>query len=158
MKKVLLPGTYDPTTWGHIRLIRRAAKLWDAVVVGIGENLKKGKGLFTTQEKIEGLNTEINDLENVEIAVIPGLVTDFARENHIEVLVRGLRFPSEMEYEMQMARANNKLTKIETLFLLAEEETVGISSTLIRELASKKAPLAAFIPPYFEDLIYKRMK
>lgn len=158
MKKALYPGSFDPSTWGHIHLIRRAAKICEKLFVGIGKNLKKGNGLFTTQEKIEGLETEISDLPNVEIIEIPGLVTEFARENQIDILLRGIRFPSDMEYEMQMARANYKLTGIETLFLLAEGETAAISSTLIRELASNGAPLDDFIPRFFADLLYKRMK
>lgn len=158
MNKALYPGSFDPPTWGHVHLIRRAAKICEKLYVGIGKNLKKGEGLLTTQEKIEGLKTVISDLHNVEIVVISGLVTDFAREKQIEVLLKGLRFPSDMEYEMQMARANYKLTGIETLFLLAEGETAAISSTLIRELASNQAPLDAFIPQFFEDLLHKRMK
>ncbi|NGX47062.1 MAG: Phosphopantetheine adenylyltransferase [Chlamydiae bacterium] len=156
MFKAIYSGSFDPPTWGHIRLIRRAAKLFDVLIVGIGENLKKGKGFFTIQEKIDGFQKEIGDLPNVEIMSFSGLVTNFAKENGIDLLVRGLRFVGDMEYEMQMARANYKLTGIETFFLMADEDTSTISSSLIRELAANGAPLGDYIPSHFETLLHNK--
>ncbi len=158
MFKALYPGSFDPPTWGHIRLIRRAAKLFDVLIVGIGENLKKGKSLCTTQEKIEGLSKETSDLPNVEISSFSGLAIDFAKKKDASCLLRGLRSAKDMDYEMEMAEANYKLTGIETLFLIAESDTSGISATLIRELAANGAPLGEFIPSYFESLLQNRIK
>jgi pantetheine-phosphate adenylyltransferase len=158
MFKALFPGSFDPPTWGHIQLIQRASKLFDHLIVGIGENLKKGKSVLTIQEKIEGLKKEIGDLSNVEIMSFSGLVINFAKENGVKLLLRGLRSAGDMEFEMQMARANNKLTGIETLFLMAGGDTSAISSSLIRELAAKGAPLKEFIPSYFEGLLHNRIQ
>jgi len=158
MFKALYPGSFDPPTWGHIRLIQRAAKLFDALVIGIGENFKKGEGLLTTQEKIDGLKKEIGDLPNVEIMKLPGLTVDFAKEIGANLLLRGLRSSGDLEFEMQMARANYKLKGVETLFMASEEETSTISSSLIRELAANRAPLGDFIPSYFESLLHNKIQ
>ena len=158
MFKALYPGSFDPPTWGHIHLMRRAAKLFEVLIVGIGENLKKGKSLCTTQEKIEGLSKETSDLPNIEIVSFSGLVTDFAKKKGASILLKGLRSAKDLEHEIEMSQANYKLTGIETLFLIAESDTSGISSSLIRELAANGAPLNDFIPSYFESILHSRIK
>ncbi|MDN3505599.1 MAG: pantetheine-phosphate adenylyltransferase [Simkaniaceae bacterium] len=156
MNRALYPGSFDPPTWGHIQIIRRAAKLFDELIVGIGDNFEKGKGLLTTQEKIDGLKEEIGDLQNVEILKVPGLTVDFAKEIGAHVLLRSLRSSGDLEFEMQMARANYKLKGMETLFMAGDDETSTISSSLIRELAANGAPLKEFIPSYFESLLHNK--
>lgn len=157
MFKVLLPGSFDPPTWGHIRLIRRAARICDVLLVGIGENEQKGKSILTLEEKVEGLKKEFEDLPNIEIVGYFGLTTDFAKENGVKFLVRGLRTQIDMEYEKQIAHANLQISGIETLFMIAEGDTAATSSTLIRELAANRAPLKDFVPKYFEKLLYDRI-
>jgi len=157
MAKAFYPGSFNPPTWGHMYLIRRAAKLFDSVVVGIGENSAK-KSLLTTEEIVEGLQNELKDVANVEITSFSGLAVAFAKKHKVDFFIRGLRSASDMEFEKQMAYANYKLSGIETFFMLAGEETQHISSSLIRELAMNHAPLKDFIPSYFENLLYKKQQ
>lgn len=157
MKKGLLAGTFDPPTWGHIEIIRRGANLVDELVVGIGKHASKNSPLYTFEEKKEGLLEELNQSSSIAIHQISGLLIDFARQNGIDVLIRGLRSHKDLEYEMQMARANFMLGGIETIFLPAGEKTALISSSLIRELASHDAPLSDFIPPYFSKTIHQKI-
>jgi pantetheine-phosphate adenylyltransferase len=158
MKKALFPGSFDPPTWGHIRLIERGSKLFDQIVVGVGANLAKGKGLLTSEERVEGLAQELKGLSNVEVLPFTGLTVDFAKEIGASVLLRGLRSPSDLEKELEMARANCTIQQIETLFLAGEEETANISSSLIRELAANGAPLEKFIPKQFIKMIDQKKR
>ncbi len=157
MFKALLPGSFDPPTWGHIHLIRRVAKVCDMLLVGIGKNEQKVKSVLTLEEKMEGLKKELEDLRNIEIVGFSGLTTDFAKKNGVKFLVRGLRTPVDMEYEKQIAHANLQISGMETLFMMAEGDKVATSSSLIRELAANRAPLKEFVPEYFEKLLYDRI-
>lgn len=150
MFKFLFPGTFDPPTHGHIMLIKRSAALCDHLIVGVGKNLSKTNSILTVEERIEALKHETSLLKNVEIMSFSGLVVDFAKQVEATVLIKGLRSSSDVEYEMQMAQANRKLSGIDTLFLMADTGTAHISSTLIRELASHGAPLKDFVPKHVE--------
>jgi len=157
MQKALCPGRFDPPTLGHISLLSRASQLCDHLVVGIGENLVKGKSLLTTDEKVKALEKSTKQFPNIEITSFSGLVTDFAKKMGAQVLIRGLRSVKDLEYEREMALANFKLTGIETIFLLAEPGASHISSSLIRELAANGAPLSDFIPQDLETLMHSRI-
>ena len=152
--KALFAGTFDPPTLGHIELIRRGAKVFDELIVGIGENSAKQGSMLSIQDRLEGLKRELSSLTNVEVVKFSGLATQFAKEQGIRVLLRGIRSSSDVEYEMQMARANRKIGDIETFFLISDTAFDGISSSLIRELVINKAPLNDFIPEQFERMIY----
>ena len=154
MRKALFAGTFDPPTLGHLDLIHRGSAMFEALVVGIGENNAKLKSVLSVQQRLEGLKKELASLSNVEVISFSGLATQLAKEHDIDVLLRGIRSSSDMEYEMQMARANLKIGGIETVFLLSSDSSAQISSTLIRELALHKAPLGDFIPEQFERMIY----
>lgn len=156
MRKALFSGTFDPPTKGHIDLIRRGAALFDHLLVGIGLNSAKSKPMLSLQQRLEGLKKELSSLHNVEVVSFSGLATQFAKEQNIDVLLRGIRSQSDTEYEMQLARANHKIGGFETLFLVSEDSTIGISSSLIRELALNKARLSDFIPERFERIIYNK--
>ena len=158
MFKGLFPGTFDPPTLGHLELISRAAACCDLLIVGIGENRAKGKRILTIEETVAVLKEETKSFSNVEIIPFSGLVTDFAKNQQAQVLIRGLRSLNDMDYELQMAGANRKLTGIETFFLMAESKTANISSSLIRELASLGAPLGDFIPSSLEEILHRRLK
>ncbi len=157
MFKVLYPGTFDPPTLGHIALIKRGAVLCDHLIVGIGENINK-KPILTIEERAEALKKETSALSNVEVVSFSGLASDFAKQVNATALIRGLRSSHDIEYEMQMASANQKLNGIETLFLMAEDGAANISSTLIRELAAHGAPLEAFIPKHLESTLQQHIQ
>ncbi len=154
MRKALFAGTFDPPTLGHLDLIHRASAMFDTLFVGIGANNAKLKSILSVQQRLEGLKKEVASLSNVEVVSFSGLATQFAKEHNIDVLLRGIRSLSDMEYEMQMARANRKIGEIETVFILSDQSFSQISSSLIRELALHKAPLGDFIPEQFERMIY----
>ncbi|MBS0628630.1 MAG: pantetheine-phosphate adenylyltransferase [Verrucomicrobia bacterium] len=157
MFKLLFPGTFDPPTLGHIMLIKRGAALCDHLVVGIGKNLSKTKAILTVEERIEALKHETSSLKNVEIVSFSGLAVNFAKQIGVNALLRGFRTSSDVDFELQMARANKKLSGIETLFLMAEDEA-HISSTLIRELAANGASLKDFVPEYIESTLQHRIQ
>ena len=158
MKKALFPGRFDPLHFGHLDLIARMRTICDHLIVGIGENTEKGTTILTLNEILEALKKETKKFPNVEVIPFKGLATDFAKENNVQVLIRGLRSESDFFYEMQMAKTNQQLSGIETFFLIADPKTMHISSSIIRELASLKAPLKKIIPEYLEHLFYKRMQ
>lgn len=158
MKRALFSGTFDPPTLGHLDIIKRSQKICDKLYVGIARSgIKHAQSLFTIDEKKEMLAAMTKDLPFVEIAPIDGLVVDFAKQNNIQFLVRGLRAFSDFEYEFRMALANRKLSGIETVFLMADEKHSHISSSLIRELAYHKSRLTEFVPSSIEEFVFNRL-
>lgn len=158
MKKALFPGTFDPPTLGHLDLIQRASKLCDKLYIGIGHNSSKNKPLFTLSEKEELVKTITKDIRNAEVISFSGLVVECAQELKVDYLIRGLRTFSDFEYECQMAFANNKMTGIETLFLMADSQYAHLSSTLIKEIAHYKHRLTDFIPASIEEAVFNKLK
>lgn len=154
MRKALFAGAFDPLTFGHLDIIHRGSAMFEKLIIGVGENSAKQGPMLSIQQRVEGIKKEVSDLQNAEALSFSGLATQFAKEQKIDVLLRGIRSLSDMEYEMQMARANREIGKIETIFILSDASFSGISSTLIRELALHKAPLSSFIPEQFERMIY----
>lgn len=158
MKRALFSGTFDPPTLGHLDIIKRSQKICDKLYIGIARSgIKHAQSLFTIDEKKEMLAAMTKDLPFVEIAPIDGLVVDFAKQNNIQFLVRGLRAFSDFEYEFRMALANRKLSGIETVFLMADEKHSHISSSLIRELAYHKSRLTEFVPSSIEEFVFNRL-
>ena len=134
MKKALFPGTFDPPTLGHIDIIRRSASICDKLYVGIAVNSFKTDALFSIEEKEAMLKKICKPYPHTEVVHFSCLVIEFAKQNQIDYLIRGLRAFSDFEYEFRMALANRHLSGIETVFLMADERVAHISSTLIREL------------------------
>lgn len=155
MQKALFPGTFDPPTFGHLDAIERSSKLFGSLVVAVGKNSRKTNSLLSEKERLEILKEELSSLPNVEVTSFSGLVTKYAKENEIDVLVRCIRSPQELDFEIEMAAANRMMSGIETFLLTADPKTSRMSSTLIRELASHKAPLRGFVPESALNIIYK---
>ena len=132
----MYPGTFDPITLGHEDLVRRALRLFDRVVVAIAANPGK-EPMFTLDERVGLAKTVLADMDNIEVTGYSGLTVDFARENNLQVIVRGLRAVSDFEYEFQLASMNRHLTdEVETAFLTPTEQFMFISSGLVREIAT----------------------
>lgn len=144
--KAICPGSFDPVTHGHLDIIGRAAKLFDEVVVGVGHNMAKN-GLFQPAERVEMLQEATGDLANVEVTLISGLLVEFCRSEGIGAIVKGLRFASDFDYELQMAQMNKQLTGIETILLPTAAQWSYVSSTLVREVAALGGDVAEFVPP-----------
>ncbi|KJG25506.1 phosphopantetheine adenylyltransferase [Photobacterium iliopiscarium] len=145
--RVIYPGTFDPITNGHIDLVERAAAMFDHVIVGVAFNPSK-KPLFTLEERVELAQQITAHLPNVEIVGFSGLLVNFAKEHHANILVRGLRAVSDFEYEFQLANMNRRLMpELETVFLTPAEKNSFISSTIVKEVALHKGDVSQFVDP-----------
>jgi len=154
----MYPGTFDPVTLGHEDLVRRALRLFDKVVVAIAENPGK-EPMFSVDERVALARATLADLDNVEVTGYSGLTVDFARENNLQVIVRGLRAVSDFEYEFQLASMNRHLTdEVETAFLTPTERFTFISSGLVREIASMGGDVTDFVSPPVKDALLERCK
>jgi len=153
----MYPGTFDPITLGHEDLVRRAARLYDKVVVAIAANTGSKAPMFTFGERVELAETALSDIKNIEVAGYEGLTVDFARDNDLAVIIRGLRAVSDFEYEFQLANMNRHLTEeVETVFLTPTEKYTFISSSLVREVASLGGDVSAFVSPKVQQALLAR--
>jgi len=147
MMKAVYPGTFDPLTRGHEDLVRRAAVLFDEVVVGVAESRGK-RPFFTTEERVEMASEALAPYPNVRVRGFGGLLRDFVREHEARVILRGLRAVSDFEYEFQMAGMNRSLIPdVETVFLTPDEKYMFISATIVREIALMGGDVSLFVPP-----------
>ena len=154
MIKAIYPGTFDPLTRGHEDLGRRAATLFDQIVLAIADSKAK-RPFFAAQERIAMAREVLADLTNVEVVGFSGLLTHFVRDQGARVVLRGLRAVSDFEYEFQLAGMNRNLyPEMETLFLTPSEQHMFISATLVREIALLGGDVAEFVHP----LVAKRLK
>ena len=152
------PGTFDPVTYGHIDLIKRASKIFDRVIVAVAHNKSKGV-LFSVAERVSMLKDAVRSMENVEIDDFDGLVVKYVKERGSRVMIRGLRMLTDFEYEFQMALTNRKLADdIETIFMMPHQDYSYISSKLIKEAASLGADVGNFIPKKTQDALMKKLK
>ncbi len=145
-KKAIYPGTFDPVTNGHIDIINRASRLFSEVVVAVANNHSK-RPFFPLNQRIQLLQQAVKKMPSVTVVGFDNLLIDFVREQHADVILRGLRAAADVEYEFQLAGMNRKLAKeIETIFLPPAEEYMCISSTLVREIAALGGDITPFVP------------
>jgi pantetheine-phosphate adenylyltransferase len=161
MPHAMYPGTFDPITNGHTDLVRRAAKLFDRVVIAIAANPGKTP-LFTLEERIDMVRTVFADVKNVEITGYSGLTVDFARQHGLSVVIRGLRAVSDFDYEFQLATMSRHLSdEVDYVFLTPSEQFMFISSTLVREIAGLGGDVTKFVHPVVDEALraaWKRRK
>ena len=147
MLKVIYPGTFDPMTRGHEDIVRRAARLFDRVVVGVADSESK-RPYFTTDERVAMARAVLSPYANVEVASFSTLLMDFVHAQGARVILRGLRAASDFEYEFQMAGMNRNLyPDVETLFLTPSEQYMFVSATIVREIAKFGGDVSAFVHP-----------
>jgi pantetheine-phosphate adenylyltransferase len=152
------PGTFDPFTRGHEDLVRRAARLFAHVVVGIAESRGK-RPVFDLAERVEIAGELLKDLPNVKVVGFDGLLRDFLRERNARVILRGLRAVSDFEYEFQMAGMNRILhPDVETLFLTPGEQYMFISATMVREIASLGGNVSTFVHPLVAERLAQKFQ
>lgn len=155
----MYPGTFDPITLGHEDLVRRAARLFDHVVVAIALDTGSKVPMFTYDERVEMAEQALRHHDNVEIKGYSGLTVEYARENGHQVIIRGLRAVSDFEYEFQLANMNRALTEeVETVFLTPTDMYTYISSTLVREVAQLGGDVSGFVSPQVKTAIEERCK
>lgn len=152
--RVIYAGTFDPITLGHEDLVRRAAKLFDEVILAVADSQSK-RPLFTPDERIELARLSLACFANVRVMRFSGLLVDFARAQGANVILRGLRAVSDFDYEFQLAGMNRKLhPEVETIFLTPAEQFLFISATLVREIALLGGDVSRFVHP----IVLERLK
>jgi len=155
-RHAVYPGTFDPITNGHHDLIRRAAGIFDRVIVAIAANPNKTP-MFALDARIDMARRVLTDVPNVEVAGYAGLTVDFAQQHGVGVVIRGLRAVSDFEFEFQLANMSRHLTRdVETVFLTPQEQFTFISSTLIREIATLGGNVGEFVHPLVAEELKKR--
>ena len=157
-QRAIYAGSFDPVTYGHIDLIKRAQEIVSELIVAVAHNPQK-KPLFSVKERLEMLKKAVCELKGIKVCDFDGLVVDFARKKKAKVLIRGLRMISDFEYEFQMALTNRKLASdIETIFLMPQESYSYLSSRLLKEAASLGADLSCFVPDFVEKALKKKLR
>ena len=158
MKAAIYPGSFDPVTFGHLDVIRRAASIFDELTVSVLNNTQKTP-LFSVEERVRILNEATKDLTNVEIVAFSGLSVDFARQCKAKVIIRGLRAITDFEYELQMAQTNRVLAPdVDTMFLTTSLEYAYLSSTTVKEVAAFGGDISKFVPGFVMDEVHKKLK
>ncbi len=157
MKSAVYPGSFDPVTFGHLDIIRRAADIVDHLTVAVLNNKAKTP-LFSVEERVNILKEVTKDIPNVSVESFEGLLTDYAKAKDIHVSVRGLRAITDFEYELQIAQTNRKLSngELDTIFLTTSLEHSYLSSSSVKEIASFHGDISQCVPEYVAKLVYKK--
>lgn len=157
MKSALYPGSFDPVTYGHLDIIKRAAAIFDELTVSVLNNSEKSS-LFSVDERVNMLKEVTKDLPNVKIDSFSGLTLQYALDNDIRVLVRGLRAVTDFEYELQIAQTNRKFSddKVDTMFLITSLEYAYLSSSVVKEIASYGGDIKLCVPELVAKKVYEK--
>jgi pantetheine-phosphate adenylyltransferase len=145
VRRAVCPGSFDPVTNGHVDVIKRAAALYDELVVAVLVNPGKD-GLFSVEERMELLRDAVADLSTVTVDRFQGLLVDYCRSHDIPVIVKGLRAVSDFEYELQMAQMNRELAGVETLFVPTAPQVGHLSSSLVKQIANFGGDVSSLVP------------
>jgi pantetheine-phosphate adenylyltransferase len=157
-KIAVYPGSFDPITYGHIDLVKRALKIFKKVIVAVTDNSSKDC-LFTLDERVSMIKHALRHLKGIEVDSFKGLSIDYVKAKDSYVIVRGLRMISDFEYEFQMALTNRRLSEdVETIFLMPSESYSYLSSKLIKEAASLGAGIDCFVPRFISSAISKKLQ
>ena len=154
MKKAIYPGSFDPITYGHIDVIKRASVMFDEITVCVLDN--KGKSpLFSVEERVKMIQEVTKDYANVKVDSYSGLLIDYAKANDVHISIRGLRAITDFEYELQIAQTNRLLSKgyLDTLFMTTSLEYAYLSSSAVKEIASFNGDISRCVPEYIEKLV-----
>lgn len=145
IRRAACPGSFDPVTHGHLDIIERTARMFDEVIVAVGTNMGKS-ALFTPDERVEMLAEACRHLPGVSVTLFTGLLVDFCTEHRVGAIVKGLRFVSDFDYELQMAQMNSQLAGLDTFFLPTAAQWSYVSSSLVREVARLGGDVTQFLP------------
>jgi pantetheine-phosphate adenylyltransferase len=156
MTRAVCPGSFDPVTNGHVDIFRRAAVLFDELVIATGTNPSKSR-LFEPDERLEMLREVCTDLPNVTVMGFSGLIVDFCREIEAQAIVKGLRGGNDYEYELPMAQMNSHLTGVETVFIPTNAALGYVSSSLVKEVGSLGGDVSGLVPPAVHGRLAARL-
>ena len=155
MKKAIYSGTFDPITNGHIDILKRALNIFDEIIVAVGINASK-KTMFDTNTRIMLIKEATKDLKGISVMSFDNLLVDFAKEQGVNNIIRGLRAVSDFEYELQMGYANNSLDEnLETIYLMPSLQNAFVSSSVVRELIKHNGKISHLVPNNIINLIRK---
>ncbi len=158
MVKAVYPGSFDPVTYGHLDIIKRAANVVDELVIGVLVNNDK-KPMFTMEERKTLLEKVTADIPNVQVKAFDGLTVEFARSNGASVIIRGLRAVTDFENEMQIAQTNHSIAPdVDTMFFTTSLEYAFLSSTIVKEVAFYGSDISRFVPPEVSGELLKKIE
>lgn len=153
MKVAIVPGSFDPITSGHLDIIKRAAVVFDTVVVGVSKKIPKNT-LFSPKERKAMVEKALAGMNNVKVEIFDTLLVEFARQHDAHAVVRGLRAVSDFEHEFQMAQLNRELdSEVETVFVMASPEYAYLSSSAVKEIAEYSGSVKGLVPGVVEDAL-----
>lgn len=156
-RKIVYPGTFDPITRGHEDLVRRAARLFDEVVVAVASNASK-QPFFSLEERIDMARASLADLPGVRVAGFDGLLVEFVRREGTSLVLRGLRAVSDFEYEFQLAGMNRSMDPdLETVFMMPGEQYMFVSASMVREIARLGGDVRPFVAPLIAERLATRL-
>ena len=157
MRAAIYPGSFDPVTYGHLDIIRRASSIFDELTVSVLNNNTKTP-LFSVEERVRMLEEATKDLPNVTVDSFSGLLIDYADKKGVHVAIRGLRAITDFEYELQIAQTNRKFSdgNLDTVFLTTSLEYAYLSSSTVKEIASFNGDISKCVPDFVAGLIYEK--
>lgn len=157
MKAAIYPGSFDPVTYGHLDVIRRASQIFDELTVSVLNNKLKTP-LFSVEERVKILQEAVQDIPNVKVESFSGLLVDYARSRDVHVVIRGLRAITDFEYELQNAQTNAKLSDgaLDTIFLTTSLEYAYLSSSSVKEIASFGGDISMCVPDSVAERVYEK--
>lgn len=157
MRTAIYPGSFDPVTYGHLDIIRRAAQIFDELTVSVLNNKLKTP-LFSVEERVNILKEATKDIPNVKVESFSGLLVDYARSRNVHVVIRGLRAITDFEYELQNAQTNALLSggALDTIFLTTSLEYAYLSSSSVKEIASFKGDISMCVPEFVARKVYEK--
>jgi pantetheine-phosphate adenylyltransferase len=156
MKRIVYPGTFDPIHNGHLDIARKAAELFDELILVVAVNQEKSP-LFNDKERVELIKESLSDVKNVRVDTFNGLVVDFVRSTESIAIIRGLRHVSDFEFEFQMAMMNFNLnSNIKSLFMMPDEKYIHLNSTVIKDVARLGGDISDYVPKCVQDALYKQ--
>ena len=158
MKTAIYPGSFDPVTNGHLDVLKRGLKLFDKIIIAVGEHPSK-KTLFSVEERIIMLKAVAKGMKNVEVDHFSGLLIEYARKRGAAAILRGLRAVSDFDYEFQAALMNRKLnSNIETVFIMTRGMYSYLSATVVKEVASLGGNLNGMVPKMVEKRLREKFR
>ena len=157
MKSAIYPGSFDPVTFGHIDIIKRAAEIFDVLTVSVLNNKVKTP-LFSVEERVNILKKATENIPNIKVESFSGLLIDYARSRNVNIAIRGLRAITDFEYELQIAQTNKLLSagKLDTIFLTTSLEYAYLSSSGVKEIAYFDGDISKCVPDFVADMVYEK--
>jgi pantetheine-phosphate adenylyltransferase len=157
-RTAIYPGSFDPITYGHIDIIKRAVTLFDQVIIAVARNIAKSP-LFSEQERVHMIEASLQDVPRVKVDSFSGLLVDYARTVNAHAVIRGLRAVSDFEFELQMALVNRKLDEqLVTVFLMPHENYTYLNSSIVKELARFGGDVTPFVPPLVHNQLIAKLR